>query len=74
MSTPPEAPYQHESLDTRLECEPESRGLIGHAAKVRSIVTSREAYAEFLARLDQPPQPNERLRKTMQTPAPWKTA
>lgn len=32
---------------------------------------SREAYAEFLARLDAPPQPNERLRRTMRTPAPW---
>lgn len=32
---------------------------------------SSEAYAEFLALLDAPPQPNERLRKTMQTPAPW---
>lgn len=30
-----------------------------------------EAYAEFLARLDAPPQPNERLRKALQTPAPW---
>ena len=30
-----------------------------------------EAYAEFLARLDAPPQPNERLRRAMQTPAPW---
>jgi uncharacterized protein (DUF1778 family) len=38
------------------------------------IVTSREAYAEFLTRLDQPPQPNERLRKTMQTSAPWDKA
>jgi uncharacterized protein (DUF1778 family) len=35
------------------------------------IVASPEAYAEFLARLDAPPQPNERLRKTLQTPAPW---
>jgi uncharacterized protein (DUF1778 family) len=35
------------------------------------IVTSREAYADFLTRLDQPPQPNERLRKTMQIPVPW---
>lgn len=32
---------------------------------------SPEAYAEFVALLDAPPQPNERLRKTMQTPAPW---
>lgn len=38
------------------------------------VVTSREAYAEFLSRLDQPPQPNERLRKTMRTPAPWDKA
>ncbi|MGI2323669.1 MULTISPECIES: DUF1778 domain-containing protein [unclassified Methylococcus] len=35
------------------------------------FVVSPEAYAEFLARLDAPPQPNERLRKTMQTSAPW---
>ncbi|MDN5754090.1 MAG: DUF1778 domain-containing protein [Nitrosospira sp.] len=30
-----------------------------------------EAYAEFLARLDAPAQPNERLRRTMRAPAPW---
>ncbi len=30
-----------------------------------------EAYAEFLKLLDAPAQPNERLRKTMQTTAPW---
>jgi len=35
------------------------------------ITASAEAYAAFLARLDMPPQPNERLRKTIQTPAPW---
>jgi len=35
------------------------------------LAVSPEAYAEFLAILDAPPQPNERLRKTMQTPAPW---
>lgn len=38
------------------------------------ITASPEAYAAFLARLDLPPQPNERLRKTMQTPAPWEKA
>ena len=32
---------------------------------------SPQAYAEFIALLDAPPQPNERLRKTIQTPAPW---
>ena len=35
------------------------------------ITASPQAYEQFLARLDMPPQPNERLRKTMQTPAPW---
>lgn len=35
------------------------------------IATGQEAYAAFLVRLDMPPQPNERLRKTMRTPAPW---
>ena len=30
-----------------------------------------EAYAEFLSRLDAPAQPNERLRRTMHSPAPW---
>lgn len=37
------------------------------------IVSSPEAYAEFLSRLDQPPRPNARLRKTMQG-APWDKA
>lgn len=36
------------------------------------MVVSPEAYGEFLRRLDQPAQPNARLRKTMQTKAPWK--
>ena len=37
------------------------------------IAVSPKAYAEFLARLDMPPKPSGRLRKTMQTPAPWET-
>ena len=35
------------------------------------ISVGSEAYSQFLARLDMPPKPNERLRKTMQTPPPW---
>lgn len=35
------------------------------------ISVSPEAYADFLARIEAPPQPNERLRRTMQTPTPW---
>jgi len=30
-----------------------------------------KAHAAFVALLDAPPQPNERLRKSLQTPAPW---
>ena len=38
----------------------------------RTVLTvSPEIYAEFLARLDAPAQPNDRLRRTMQTTAPW---
>lgn len=32
---------------------------------------SPKTHAEFLARLDMPPQPNERLRRSLKTPAPW---
>jgi uncharacterized protein (DUF1778 family) len=38
----------------------------------RTILTvSPEAYAAFLARLDEPPKPNDRLTRTLQTSAPW---
>lgn len=38
----------------------------------RTLFTvSPQAYRAFLNRLDAPPRPNERLRKTMHTPAPW---
>lgn len=41
----------------------------------RTVFTvSAKAYAEFLERLDAPPQPNERLRRSIQTPAPWDSA
>jgi uncharacterized protein (DUF1778 family) len=32
---------------------------------------SPKAYAEFLKRLDAPPKPNDRLRRTMRARAPW---
>lgn len=38
----------------------------------RTIITlNPKAFSEFLARLDAPPRPNTRLRKSLQTPAPW---
>jgi len=41
----------------------------------RTLFTiSPKAYAEFLARLDAPPQPNERLQRTMRTRSPWEKA
>jgi uncharacterized protein (DUF1778 family) len=36
-------------------------------------VVSPAAYTQFVAMLDAPPEPNERLRRTMQTPPPWTT-
>jgi len=39
----------------------------------RTVFTvDRKTYAEFLALLDAPPQPNARLRRSLTTPAPWK--
>jgi uncharacterized protein (DUF1778 family) len=38
------------------------------------IALSPEAYTDFVKRLDAPPLPNQRLRKTMQTNPPWKEA
>lgn len=35
------------------------------------IITDRARYDRFVALLDRPPQSNEKLRKLMQTPAPW---
>jgi uncharacterized protein (DUF1778 family) len=35
------------------------------------LAVSPQAYSEFLKRLDAPTQPNAKLRRTMQTPAPW---
>ena len=38
----------------------------------RTVFTvSPAAYAEFLARLDAPPEPNERLRRSMRAVPPW---
>ena len=47
--------------------------LAAEDALLDQVITSvsPQAYKQFLARLDMPPTPNERLRKTMQTPPPW---
>lgn len=38
----------------------------------RTVLTfSAKAYAEFIARLDAPPRPNKRLRRSIQSTAPW---
>lgn len=38
------------------------------------FVVSPAIYSKFLAMLDAPPQPNERLRRTMRTTPPWSKA
>ena len=36
------------------------------------IAVSAKAYADFVARLDEPAKPSEQLRRTMQASLPWK--
>jgi uncharacterized protein (DUF1778 family) len=36
-----------------------------------SFTLNAKNYAEFLKRLDAPPRANDRLQRTLQTPAPW---
>lgn len=38
-----------------------------------AIVTDRPSYDRFVEMLDRPPQSNEKLRKLMQTRAPWES-
>ena len=38
------------------------------------LTVSAKAYAAFLQRLDAPPRPNARLRKSMRTRPPWERA
>jgi uncharacterized protein (DUF1778 family) len=35
------------------------------------FVASPKAYKEFLSRLDAPPRPNSRLRRSLRTASPW---
>lgn len=35
------------------------------------LMVSQEAYEKWLVLLDAPPQPNKRLRRTLETPVPW---
>ena len=35
------------------------------------FAVNSKAYAEFLSRLDAPPRPNARLRRSLKTAAPW---
>jgi uncharacterized protein (DUF1778 family) len=52
--------------------QPDARLAADDAQLDRTLFSvSPKAYAEFRGRLDASPQPNERLRRTMQEPAPW---
>jgi uncharacterized protein (DUF1778 family) len=49
-----------------------ARRAAGEAVLDQTIfAVSPKAYAQFLERLDRPPQPNPRLRRALQTRAPW---
>jgi uncharacterized protein (DUF1778 family) len=52
--------------------QPDTRLAADDAQLDRTLFSvSPKAYAEFLDWLDAPPQPNERLRRTMREAAPW---
>jgi len=64
---------------TKIRMKSKVRGLTERAARGgedtlldRTVfLVSPTVYRQILARLDAPPKPNERLRRTMRTPAPW---
>jgi uncharacterized protein (DUF1778 family) len=59
-------PTERNLIDREAEATGKARRELGLEAAV-----GPNAYADFLARLDAPAAPNERLRRTMRTPAPW---
>lgn len=78
MRSSKEQSARRETLNIRIQ--PELRAVIDHAARQAAedalmdraiIAAGPKAYAEFLARLDAPPQPNDRLRRTIKSKAPW---
>lgn len=74
MSTASTPKPRRDTLNLRIPAV--ERNLIDRAAEETLldralIVVSPEAYDEFLKRLDRPAEPNERLRRTMTTKAPW---
>ena len=80
MSTVTLTKPRRDSLNLRIPAA--ERSLIDRAAesagKTRTDVilqaARRAAEETFLARLDQPAQPSDSLRRTMQAKAPWKAA
>ena len=50
-----------------MRTQTDASGLMDHGL----ILVSEDAYRQFLARLDAPPKPNARLRKSLGTPARW---
>lgn len=59
----------------KTKLPPDARRRISGAKKMldRTLIkVAPAAYAEFVARLDAPPKPNERLSRTMNAPLPWK--
>lgn len=49
-------------------CQAAEEVVLDHAL----IELDPQAYADFVARLDAPPQPNKRLVRTLRTAPPWK--
>lgn len=56
---------------TDFVLEAASRAAVDALTERTLFAVDEETYAKFLAALDAPPRPNDRLVRTMQTPAPW---
>ena len=44
---------------------------IGRKVAAKGMTLKRRAYRALVSLLDAPPRPNARLRKSLETPAPW---
>jgi uncharacterized protein (DUF1778 family) len=52
--------------------QPEARRAAEDTLLDRTVLAvNPKVFRQFLARLDAPPKPNQRLVKSLQTPAPW---
>lgn len=63
-----------EQVNAHTRHEPSARAAEDALLDRTLFVLDDEAWEAFLARLDAPPRCNDRLRRTLATPAPWEAS